>query len=170
MAIKAAGSPQPPISFSDIEDEFGNNATRSLGAYRMNNLSIGDLSEVSLSRDGCGLSANSSIPVDNQTIKFSDFYSARQNIYLNLYTSNQNRINAKNDKFNASNPSGNYVVVGGTTGTNGPKPSDTNGKKIIIHVTKLIGSEQGSTNNCALRTGSWNFGTEVLVEGVVDRT
>ena len=164
MAIKAAGSPQPPISFSDIENEFGNNATRSLGAYRMNNLSIGDLSEVSLSRDGCGLNANSSIPVDNQTIKFSDFYSAKQNIYLNLYTSNQNRINAKNDKFNASNPSGNYVVVGGTNGTNGPKPSDTNGKKVIIHVTKLIGSAKGSQNNCALRTGSWNFGTEVLVE------
>jgi len=164
MAIKAAGSPQPPLSFSEIEDEFGNNATRSLGAYRMNNLSIGNLSEVSLSRDGCGLSANSSIPVDNQTIKFSDFYSAKQNIFLDLYTSDQNRINAKNDKFNASTASGNYVVVGGTNGTNGPKPTDTNGKKIIIHVTKTIGSAKGSSTNCALRTGSWGFGTEVLVE------
>ena len=164
MAIKAAGSPQPPLSFSEIENEFGNNATRSLGAYRMNNLSIGNLSEVSLSRDGCGLSANSSIPVDNQTIKFSDFYSAKQNIFLDLYTSDQNRINAKNDKFNASNASGNYVVVGGTNGTNGPKPTDTNGKKIIIHVTKTIGSAKGSSTNCALRTGSWGFGTEVLVE------
>lgn len=164
MAIKAAGSPQPPLSFSEIENEFGNNATRSLGAYRMNNLSIGNLSEVSLSRDGCGLSANSSIPVDNQTIKFSDFYGAKQNIFLDLYTSTQNRINAKNDKFNASTASGNYVVVGGTNGTNGPKPSDTNGKKIIIHVTKTIGSAKGAATNCALRTGSWGFGTEVLVE------
>ena len=164
MSIKAAGSPQPPLSFSEIEDEFGNNATRSLGAYRMDNLDIGALTEVSLSRDGCGLNANSSIPVDNQTIKFSDFYSAKQNIYLDLYTSNQNRVNAKNDKFFASNPGGNYVVVGGTNQTNGPKPSNTNGKKVIIHVTKLIGSAKGSQNNCALRTGSWVFGTDLLVE------
>ena len=166
MAIKAAGGNPPTnsLSFSEIENEFGQNVKRSLGDYRMNDLNIGALTEVSLSRDGCGISANSDIPVDNQEIKFSDFFNAKQNIIIDLHTANQNRVNAKNDKFNQSNPSGNFAVIGGSTGTNGPKPSNTNGKKVIIHVTKLIGSAQGNVNNVALRTGTWNTGTEVLVE------
>ena len=103
MAIKASGGNPPTnsLSFLEIENEFGQNSTRSLGAYRMNNLNIGDLTEVSLSRDGCGISANSNIPVDNEEIKFSDFFSAKQNIIIDLHTSSQNRINAKNDKYNA---------------------------------------------------------------------
>ena len=166
MAIKASGGnpPQNSLKFSEIEAEFGQNNSRSLGDYRMNNLNIGALTEVSLSRDGCGINANSDIPVDNQEIKFSDFYSAKQNIILDFHTKNQNRVNAKIDKFNQSNSSGNFAVVGGSNGLNGPKPSNTNGKKIIIHVTKVIGSATGSVNNVALRTGSWDSGTEVLVE------
>ena len=166
MAIKASGGnpPQNSLRFSEIENEFGQNSGRKIGNYRMNNLNIGALSEVSLSRDGCGISANSDIPVDNQTIRFSDFYSAKQNIIIDFHSNNQNRVNAKNDKFNASNATGNFTVVGGTNGNNGPKPSNTSGKKVIIHVTKVIGSAYGSVNNVALRTGTWNSGTEVLVE------
>ena len=166
MAIKASGGnpPQNSLRFSEIENEFGQNSGRKIGNYRMNNLNIGALSEVSLSRDGCGISANSNIPVDNQTIRFSDFYSAKQNIIIDFHSNNQNRVNAKNDKFNASNATGNFTVVGGTNGNNGPKPSNTSGKKVIIHVTKVIGSAYGSVNNVALRTGTWNSGTEVLVE------
>ena len=166
MAIKASGGnpPQNSLRFSEIENEFGQNSGRKIGNYRMNNLNIGALSEVSLSRDGCGISANSDIPVDNQTIRFSDFYSAKQNIIIDFHSNNQNRVNAKTDKFNASNATGNFTVVGGTNGNNGPKPSNTSGKKVIIHVTKVIGSAYGSVNNVALRTGTWNSGTEVLVE------
>ena len=111
MAIKASGGnpPSNSLSFTEIENEFGQNASRSLGDYRMNNLNIGALTEVSLSRDGCGISANSSIPVDNQQIKFSDFFSAKQNIIIDLHSINQNRINAKNDKYNASSASGNFI-------------------------------------------------------------
>ena len=89
MAIKVAGAnpPSNSLSFLEIENEFGQNSSRSLGDYRMNNLNIGALTEVSLSRDGCGISANSDIPVDNEEIKFSDFYSAKQNIICLLYTS-----------------------------------------------------------------------------------
>ena len=166
MAIKASGG-NPPVnslSLSEIENEFGQNSGRSLGAYRLNNINIGALTEISLSRDGCGINANSSIPVDNQTIRFSDFFSAKQNVIIDLHTNNQNRVNAKNDKFNQSNSSGNFSVVGGSNGLNGPKPSNTNGKKIIIHVTKVIGSATGSVSNVALRTGTWDSGTEVLVE------
>ena len=163
MAIKAAGGNPPTnsLSFLEIENEFGQNATRSLGAYRMNNLDIGALTEVSLSRDGCGINANSDIPVDNQEIKFSDFFNAKQNIIVDLHSSNENRINAKNDKYNASATPipGKFTVVGSSS-----KPTTTSGKKIIIHVTKTIGSAQGSINNVALRTGNWDGGTEVLVE------
>ena len=161
MAIKASGGnpPSNSLSFTEIENEFGQNASRSLGDYRMNNLNIGALTEVSLSRDGCGISANSSIPVDNQQIKFSDFFSAKQNIIIDLHSINQNRINAKNDKYNASSASGNFTVVGSPS-----KPSTTSGKKVIIHVTKSIGSAAGNVNNVALRTGNWDSGTEVLVE------
>lgn len=163
MAIKASGGNPPTnsLSFTEIENEFGQNASRSLGDYRMNNLNIGALTEVSLSRDGCGISANSDIPVDDQEIKFSDFFSAKQNIIIDLHTTNQNRINAKNDKYNASSASGNFTVVGSAGNS---KPSSTNGKKVIIHVTKTIGSATGSVNNVALRTGNWDSGTEVLVE------
>ena len=163
MAIKAAGAnpPSNSLSFFEIENEFGQNSSRSLGDYRMNDLDIGNLTEVSLSRDGCGISANSDIPVDNQEIKFSDFYSAKQNIIIDLHTANQNRINAKNDKYNASSASGNFTVVGSSGNS---KPTSTNGKKVIIHVTKTIGGATGSVNNVALRTGNWDNGTEVLVE------
>lgn len=167
MAIKASGGnpPSNPLSFSDIEKEFGQNNSRSLGDYRMNNLNIGALTEVSLSRDGCGISANSDIPVDDQTIRFSNFYSAKQNIILDFHSSNQNRVNAKNDKYNASSASGNYIVVGSPGNV---KPSSTSGKKVIIHVTKIIGSEKPSNTaamaKVALRTGNWNSGTELLVE------
>ncbi len=163
MAIKAAGAnpPSNSLSFFEIENEFGQNSSRSLGDYRMNDLDIGNLTEVSLSRDGCGISANSDIPVDNQEIKFSDFYSAKQNIIIDLHTANQNRINAKNDKYNASSASGNFTVVGSSGNS---KPTSTNGKKVIIHVTKTIGGATGSINNVALRTGNWDNGTEVLVE------
>lgn len=162
MAIQASGGNPPTnsIKFSQIEDEFGQNSERSIGDYRMNNLNIGALTEVSLDRDGCGINANSDIPVDNQTIKFSDFYSSRQNVIVNCHSSNQNRVNAKNDKYNASNPSGNYNVIGP-----GSKPSNTSGKKIIIHVNKQIGSINSNNKNiCALRTGTWNSGTDLRVE------
>ncbi len=161
MALQASGGNPPTnsISFGQIENEFGQNSTRSLGSYRMNDLNIGALTEVSLDRDGAGISANSSIPVDNQTIKFSDFYSSRLNVIIDCHTSNQNRVHAKNDKYNAVNPSGNFTVIGG-----GSKPSNTNGKKIIIHVNKQIGSASGNINTCALRTGTWNNGTDLRVE------
>ena len=167
MAIKASGGnpPQNSLKFSEIEAEFGQNNSRSLGDYRMNNLNIGALTEVSLSRDGCGINANSDIPVDDQEIKFSDFYSAKQNIILDFHTKNQNRVNAKNDKYNASSASGNYIVVGSSGNV---KPSTTSGKKVIIHVTKVIGSEKPATvaamSKVALNTGTWNAGTELLVE------
>ena len=164
MAIKASGGNPPTnsLSFTDIENEFGQHpgvGNRTLGNYRLQGVSVGDLNNVSLSRDGCGINADSSIPVNNNPIRFSDFYNAKQNIIVDFFTKNQDRVNAKTGKYNSSNPSGNYVVLGP-----GSKPSDTSGKKVIIHVTKLIGSVRGTANRVALRTGTWNNGTDLLVE------
>ena len=86
MAIKAYNNGNSPLSFSELEKEFGNNSSRSMGGYRMQNLNIGDLSEVSLSRDGSGPNANNRIPVDNEAIKFSHFFSSKQNIITVSYT------------------------------------------------------------------------------------
>ena len=164
MAIKASGGNPPTnsLSFTDIENEFGQHSglgNRKLGNYRLQGVSVGKLNNVSLSRDGCGINADSSIPVNNDPIRFSDFYHAKQNIIVNFFTSDQNRKNAKTDKYNSSNPSGNYTVLGP-----GSKPSNTSGKKVIIHVTKKIGSQRGNANRVALRTGTWNSGTDLLVE------
>ena len=161
MAIKPYNNGQNPLSFSELENEFGNNSSRSMGGYRMRDLNIGDLSEVSLSRDGSGPNANNRIPVDDEAISFSHFFSSKQNIIIDFYTNNQNRINAKTDKYNSSNSNGRYVVVGAV---NNAKPSSTSGKKVIIHVNRTIGSEKNNTTHCALRTGTWDNGTELLVE------
>ena len=50
MAIKASGGnpPSNSLSFTEIENEFGQNSKRSLGEYRMNNLNIGALTEVEM--------------------------------------------------------------------------------------------------------------------------
>lgn len=170
MAIDPANANPPtnPISFQQIRNEFGDNSTMSLGGYRMNNLDIGGLSEISLDGDGCGILGNGSIPVDNQTIKFSDFYNSRLNVLVDCFTSNQNRVNAK-DKYTAPSQAGNYRIIGPRGGDNsntvdsGP-PSNTNGKKIIITVNKQIGSVASSdVTKVALKTGTWSTGTDLRI-------
>ena len=166
MALQSSGGNPPTnsMSFSQIENEFGQGTSRSLGAYRMQSLSIGGLNNVSLDRDGCGINANSSIPVNSDPIKFSNFYNARLNVIIDCHSNPgnpQTRINAKS-KYNASSAnssSGNYRVVGP-----GSRPSNTDGKKIIIRVNKVIGSDNNNTRRCALRTGNWDSGTDLRVE------
>ena len=61
MALQASGGNPPTnsISFGQIETEFGQSTSKSIGAYRMQALSIGGLNNVSLDRDGCGINAKS---------------------------------------------------------------------------------------------------------------
>ena len=162
MAINAAvgNPPTNSISFSDIRNEFGESTGSSLGAYRMQNLNIGGLTEVSLDRDKCGILQDRQIPVDNQTISFSDFYNARLNIIIDCHSVDANRVRAKTDRYNQTNPAGNFTIIGP-----GEKPANTSGKKIIIHVNKKIGSAvSGNVNTCALRTENWTAGTDLRVE------
>ena len=169
MAIDPANANPPTnqLSFQNIINEFGENSTKSLGGYRMNNLNVGGFTELPLDGDTCGILANGSIPVDNQEIKFSDFYNSRLNVLVDCYTSNQNRVNAKT-KYTAGSQPGNYRIIGPKGGDNSNSsespPSNTSGKKITITVNKSIGSQSSSnTSTVALRTGTWTTGTDLRI-------
>lgn len=141
MAIKGSGS---SLSFSEIEAEFGTNSGRTLGGYRITQ-SVGSLSNLPL---------DSGIPTSGQ-IKFSDFYSKRLNVVVDCHTGGQqNRIVAKNDKWNNNN----VTVIGGFRG------KKEGGSKIIINVNKRICGDKNNVTNCALRTGSWDGSATVQVD------
>ena len=139
MAIKSSGN---PLSFSEIETEFGSNSSRSLGNYRVSQ-TVGSLSK----------SLDTGIP-SSGTIKFSEFYSKRLNVVVDFHSGGQEiRENAKS-RYN-----GNSVTVIG--GFRGKKEA---GSKILIHVNKTIGSAKGNQSIVALRTGNWNSDVVLSVD------
>ena len=140
MALQGSGQ----ISFSQIENEFGQNGERSLGDYRTSQ-SVGELSNLPL---------DSGIPTSGQ-IKFSDFYSKRLNIVVDMHSGGDEfRKSAKGDKWNNNN----LTVIGGF------RSKKEDGSKIIIHVNKKFGSDKSSVNNCAVRTGSWDSSSSIVVD------
>ena len=140
MALQGSGQ----ISFSQIENEFGQNGERSLGDYRTSQ-SVGELSNLPL---------DSGIPTSGQ-IKFSDFYSKRLNIVVDMHSGGDEfRKSAKNDKWNNNN----LTVIGGF------RSKKEDGSKIIVHVNKKFGSDKSSVTNCAVRTGSWNSSSTIQVD------
>ena len=144
MAIKSSGSPNPPLSFSEIEAEFGSNGTRSLGSYRLTQ-SVGSLSNLPL---------DSGVPTSG-TIKFSDFYSKRLNVVVDCFSGgDETRTIAKNDKWNNNQ----LTVIGGF------RSQKEGGSKIIINVNKKICSDKSAVTNCALKTGSWDSTALVQVD------
>ena len=141
MAIKGSGS---SLSFSEIEAEFGANGSRSLGAYRLSQ-SVGSLSNLPL---------DSGIPTSG-TIKFSDFYSKQLNVVVDCHSGGEEtRIIAKNSKWNNNN----LTVIGGF------RSKKEGGSKIIINVNKKICSNKDAADRCALRTGSWDSNTTLVVD------
>ncbi len=141
MAIKGSGS---SLSFTEIEAEFGQNGSRSLGDYRLNQ-NVGSLSNLPL---------DSGIPTSGQ-IKFSDFYSKRLNVVVDCHSGGEEtRKSAKGDKWNNNN----LTVVGGF------RSKKEGGSKIIINVNKKFCSNKDQTNRCALRTGSWDSSAVVQVD------
>ena len=141
MAIKGSGS---SLSFTEIEAEFGQNGSRSLGAYRLTQ-NVGSLSNLPL---------DSGIPTSGQ-IKFSDFYSKRLNVVVNCHSGGQEtRKSAKNDKWNNNE----LTVVGGF------RSKKEGGSKIIINVNKRFCSDKSNTVHCALKTGSWDSTATVQVD------
>ena len=153
MAIKASGN---PLSFSEIEAEFGQNNDRDLGEYRVSQ-TVGALSNQPL---------DTGIPQSGE-IKFSEFYTKRLNVIVDYHTSNANNPDDAKTKYAQANDGttgeseGFWNVIGGFRNP----PTDTSGTKTRIHVNKTIGSAKGNATHCAVRTGiGWTAGTVLSVE------
>jgi len=149
MAIKASGS---QLKFSEIAAEFGNPTEKKLGAYRVSE-TIGTLTNRPL---------DTGIP-QSGTIRFSNFYSKKLNIVVNCTGMNdlQTIVNARNVYNDPSSVAGTLVrVIGGFKDS----PYDTSTSKVYINTNTRIGSEKGTITKSAFRTGSWQSGTELLLE------
>ena len=140
MALQGSGQ----ISFQNIEDEFGQNGSRSIGAYRLTQ-NIGTINNIPL---------DAGIPTSGE-IKFSDFYGKRLNIVVDCFSGGrEDRKSAKNDKWNNNA----ITVVGGF------RSKRESGSKIIINVGKKFCSDKNGVNNVALRTGSWDGSAVVQID------
>lgn len=153
MALQAQGT----ISFGQIETEFGQNSTRSLGSYRISDGQI---------RDGGGASIFDDLPLDagipqSGTISLGNFYSKQLNVFVDCYSGDtEYRINART-RYNNDTNGTKVKVIGGFR----KKPTSTKGTKVFIHVNKKLGSKKGDKKYVALRTGSgWDNGTTLSVD------
>ena len=196
MVIKNQGpSPNPnPLSFSEIEDEFGNNPGRSLGRYRASHPDYqndGPFSGADNAMLGSGnMPLDDGIPTgNNDPIRFSDFYGKKLNIIIDYYSGNDmNRTGTGGGNDTKQIATRRYInestgpesqkrvrVVGGyRTRPSGsvnssqvlssPSAQWQGGKKVIVHVNKSVGSEPGPEGKVALRTGQWPAGTELQLD------
>ena len=136
------------LSFKDdIEKEFGNNPSRSLGSYRsthpdFQNENPGDLSNLPL---------DTGIPTSGE-IKFSDFYGKKLNIVVDCFSSGNDNFN--HDCYTNRFANGNYVIVGKYKSTISKSQWD-GGKKVIIHINKQFKSTNASDrDHVALKQGT----------------
>ena len=149
MTLQSSGT----IRWSEIRDEFGANVGGtgvSLGRYRnsdsnFSNKNVGTLSNLPL---------DVGVPTSG-TISASSFYSKRLNMVLDMYDGGtETRVNCRT-RYNDSSK---VKVVGGYRS----RPSNTDNTRVIVNVNKTFGSETGSTNRVAVRTGGW--GTDCDLE------
>ena len=147
MALQASGT----IKYSQIITEFGTPNNGGLGEYRLGGgENVGSLTNVPL---------DVGVPVSGE-IKFSDFYSKRLNQIVDLHSiaNNTVRQDAK-DRWNNGN-----VHIVGSTKTGKTQPPDTIDDRVIINVNKIIGSSNSTQNHCAMKTGTWDSGTTLVIE------
>ena len=148
-------TPSGQISAQDIKNEFGEvSGTVPLGSYRVSQtkgeltLNIGD-----------GVPGSGAISFDNMRNKrlniVVDYYGDNAN--LNRTDNGDNTMNAKT-RYNDQNDR--VSVIGGLKS----KPSNTAPHRVRIHVNQNLGGKKGGTNVVALRTGSWNSGTDLIVD------
>ncbi len=154
MALQASGQ----IKYSEIIAEFGTPISGGLGEFRISE-NVGTLNNLPLDSDTCGPNANADIPQSGQ-IKFSDFYNARLNHIVDLYSigNNTSRQDAK-QRWSSGN-----VHIVGSTKTGKTPPPDTVDDKVIINVNATIASGKGTQSHCALKTGFWDSGTNLKIE------
>ena len=147
-------TPSGQISAQDIKNEFGEvSGTVPLGNYR-----------VSETKGELTLNIADGVPGPGQSISFDNLRNKRLNIVVDYYSggtisredNGDSLLNAKT-KYNDNN--GVHVI-----GSLKSKPSNTSGHRVRIHVNKSIGGKGGGQNVCALRTGSWNSSTSLIVD------
>jgi len=148
-------TPSGQISAQDIMNEFGEHN----GKMRMSDYKVSQT---------CGaltLNIGDGVP-SSGAISFGDMRNKKLNIVVDYYGDNPNLNRAANGDatMNAKNRYDNQndrvVVIGGKRS----KPSNTSGHRVRIHVNQELGGKSGEINTCALRTGSWNSGTDLIVD------
>ena len=149
-------TPSGPISAQDIKNEFGElNGTVPLGNYRVSQ-KCGELT----------LNIGDGVPGPGQTISYDNMRNKRLNIVVDYYgdNSNLNRAangdNTMNARHRYENQNERVTVIGSLKS----KPSSTAPHRVRIHVNQNIGGKSGEKNICALRTGSFNPGTSLIVD------
>ena len=149
-------TPSGPISAQDIKNEFGElNGTVPLGNYRVSQ-NCGELT----------LNIGDGVPGPGQTISYDNMRNKRLNIVVDYYgdNSNLNRAangdNTMNARHRYENQNERVTVIGSLKS----KPSSTAPHRVRIHVNQNIGGKSGEKNICALRTGSFNPGTSLIVD------
>ena len=147
-------TPSGQISAQDIKNEFGEDSgTEPLGSYR-----------VSQTKGELTLAIGDGVPTSG-TISYDNMRNKRLNIVVDYYSGGtitrqdqgDNTMNAKT-RYNDQNDK--VHVIGDLK----PKPSNTSGHRVRIHVNKTLGGKKGDQNVCALRTGSWNSSTSLIVD------
>ena len=120
MTIKSSASPNPPLSFTEIETEFGDNPARSLGQYRRDAPSNEYKNASPTGSSLSNLPLDTGIPTGaTEAIKFSDFYGKKLNLVIDYYADvqNLNKQAAGNNTMAATwryqNQSERVKVVGG---------------------------------------------------------
>ena len=152
MTLQSSGT----IRWSDIRDEFGaniNGVEVSLGRYRNSDSNFGNKNVGTLTN----LPLDVGVPTSG-TISASSFYSKRLNMVLDMYDTRtigtEFRVNCRT-RYNDSSK---VNVVGGYRS----KPSNTSNTRVIVNINKTFGSDPGTTNLVAVRTGGW--GTDCDLE------
>ena len=152
MALQSSG----PISFSQIESEFGRNGGRSLGNYRVSDNYV---SSRGGSADMANLPLDSGIP-QSGAIAFSQFYNKRLNMVVDYYSGGSTRYRVDGRRKYNNRP-GDVRCVGGFR----TRPSNSSGTKVFLHVNVPIGSEKSQDRTrCAMRTGNWEGNTDLHVD------
>ena len=148
-------TPSGQISAQDIKNEFGEvGGTVPLGSYRVSQ-TCGELT----------LNIGDGVP-GSGTISYDNMRNKKLNIVVDYYGDNPN-LNRTDNGDNTMNAKTRYTdqnervkVIGNLKN----KPSNTNGHRVRIHVNQDLGGKKGGRSVCALRTGSWNTGTDLIVD------
>ena len=149
-------TPSGQISAQDIKNEFGElNGTVPLGNYR-----------VAETRGALTLNIGDGVPGPGQSISFDNLRNKRLNIVVDYYadSSSLNRAANGDATMNAKTRYDTQNERVHVIGSLKSKPSNTAPHRVRIHVNQTLGGAKGESTICALRTGSFNSGTSLLVE------